>query len=174
MATYATLPYPTTDLTVSAGLYNDTGQIWNGTSYVALSTLADIATWRALLIAAPELELSDATGAATYQTADIADAIAADQSCVVVFYSGAEPAPADAIAQQDMGADATMLLDLVDAIDGKTPREALQYIAAAASGKLRGAGTGEEIMKGLDGETDRLKSTVDADGNRSAVEYDPP
>lgn len=104
MATYATLPYPTTDLTVWAGLYNDTGQIWNGSSYVALSTLADIAAWRALLIAAPELELDDATGVATYQTADIADAIAVDRSCSVVFYSGATPVPAGAMAQQDTGA----------------------------------------------------------------------
>lgn len=171
MATFATLPYPTTDLTVSAGLYNDTGQIWNGSSYVALSTLADIAAWRALLVAAPELELDDATGAATYQTSDIAAAIAADQSCVVVFYSGAEPSPANAIAQQDGGIGA--LLDSPDVIDGKTLRQTLQYIAASAAGLLSGAGTGTELFKGLDKSTSRLEATVDADGNRSAITYDP-
>lgn len=65
------------------------------------------------------------------------------------------------------------ILDLASAIDGKTLREALRYIAAAVAGKASGAGTGTEIFVGLDGTTSRLTSTVDNDGNRTAVSYDP-
>ena len=102
-ATYATLTYPTSGLTLNAGLYNSVGQIWNGSAYVDLSTLANLTAWRALLVAAPELELSDATGTATYQTGDISAAVEADSTCSAVFYSGATPTMASAIAQIDVG-----------------------------------------------------------------------
>lgn len=58
-------------------------------------------------------------------------------------------------------------------IDGKTLQEAVRYIAAVLAGKLSGAGTGTEAVKGLDGSTDRVTFTVDGSGNRTAVSYDP-
>jgi len=59
-------------------------------------------------------------------------------------------------------------------IDGKSLQQALRYIAAVLAGKVSGAGTGTETFKGLDGSTDRVEVTVDAQGNRTGVSYDPP
>ena len=68
---------------------------------------------------------------------------------------------------------AAAVWELAGKIDGKTPQQALQYIAAVCGGILSGAGTGTETVKGLDGVTDRAQFTVDASGNRTAVSYDP-
>jgi hypothetical protein len=68
---------------------------------------------------------------------------------------------------------ATEIWQLASAIDGKTPQQALRYIAAGVAGKVSGAGTGTEVFVGLDASTDRMSVTVDDDGNRSAVSYDP-
>lgn len=75
--------------------------------------------------------------------------------------------------QPDAETIADTLLDLYDAIDGKTLREALQAIAAKLVGETSGAGTGNETFKGLDGITDRVQVAVDAAGNRTNVIYDP-
>lgn len=53
-----------------------------------------------------------------------------------------------------------------------TADEVLRIMAAALAGKVSGAGTGTETFKGLDGTTDRIVSTVDANGNRTAVALD--
>jgi hypothetical protein len=58
-------------------------------------------------------------------------------------------------------------------VDGKSIQAALRYIAAVVAGKLSGAGSGTETVKGLDGATNRATFTVDASGNRTAVSYDP-
>ena len=68
--------------------------------------------------------------------------------------------------------NADAYLDRASAIDGKTPRQATRYIAAACAGKISGAGTATEIATGLDGATTRVTYTVDADGNRTVVAYD--
>jgi len=75
--------------------------------------------------------------------------------------------------QPDAETIANTLLDLYDAIDGKTLREAIQAIAARLVGNATGAGTGTETFKGLDGITDRVQTAVDAVGNRTNVTYDP-
>ncbi len=80
---------------------------------------------------------------------------------------------AKTLTTDERAAIAAALLDLRAAIDGKTLRQALRYIAATTAGKAAGAGTGTETFKGLDGSTDRVKATVDEDGNRTAVAYDP-
>jgi hypothetical protein len=64
-------------------------------------------------------------------------------------------------------------LDMTNAIDGKSLRQALRYIAAIAVGVVDGAGTGQETFKGLDGLTNRVRVVADAAGNRTNVEYDP-
>ncbi len=85
-------------------------------------------------------------------------------------------------AQQIEGADATeqlaaaaaAVLDLADGVEsGKTVRQALRYMAAMLAGKVAGAGTGTESFRGIDGATDRVRVTVDENGNRTAIEYDP-
>lgn len=67
---------------------------------------------------------------------------------------------------------AAALLDLASAIDGKTPRQALRYMAAALAGRVSGAGTGTEVFKGLDESTTRITATVDSSGNRTDIAYD--
>lgn len=78
-----------------------------------------------------------------------------------------------AISSATMQAIADALLDRANAIDGATPRAALRYIAAVLAGKVSGAGTGIETFYGLDGTMPRLEATIDVDGNRTSIEYDP-
>jgi len=54
-------------------------------------------------------------------------------------------------------------------IDGKTPQQAMQYMAAILAGIVSGAGTGTEVFKGLDGTTTRVTVTVDINGNRTNI-----
>jgi hypothetical protein len=56
--------------------------------------------------------------------------------------------------------------------NSKTFRQITRIAAAALAGKVSGAGTGTETFKGLDGSTDRIVSTVDSNGNRTAVTVD--
>jgi len=68
----------------------------------------------------------------------------------------------------------TALLDLAGTIDTKTVRQTLRYLGAVIAGKIpSGAGTSTETFKGLDGSTDRITITVDNDGNRTNISYDP-
>ena len=53
-----------------------------------------------------------------------------------------------------------------------TRDEVMRILAAALAGKVSGAGTGTEVFKGLDGTTNRITSTVDTSGNRTAVSVD--
>lgn len=56
-------------------------------------------------------------------------------------------------------------------IDGKTPTEALQIIAATTAGELSGAGSGTEVFVGLDGLTTRVTVTLDGSNNRTGIVY---
>jgi hypothetical protein len=66
---------------------------------------------------------------------------------------------------------AAALLDLGNAIDGKTLRQALQIIASVLAGKVSGAGSGTETFRGLDDQHDRAVVTADTNGNRTNVTY---
>ena len=52
---------------------------------------------------------------------------------------------------------------------GLTAEEIMKVMGAVLAGTVSGAGSGIETFKGLDKTTDRVVSTVDADGNRSSV-----
>ncbi len=56
-------------------------------------------------------------------------------------------------------------------IDSKTLQAALRLIAATTCGKSSGDPTGPVTFKGLDGTTDRVTSTMDANGNRLTEVY---
>jgi hypothetical protein len=56
--------------------------------------------------------------------------------------------------------------------DTQTRDQAMRIIAAVLAGKVSGAGTGTETFVGLDGTTNRVVSTVDSNGNRTAVTVD--
>ncbi len=66
---------------------------------------------------------------------------------------------------------AAALLDLANAVDGKTPRQALQIISAVLAGKVSGAGSGTETFRSLNDQHDRVVVTADASGNRTEVTY---
>ena len=55
---------------------------------------------------------------------------------------------------------------------GLTAEEIMKVMGAVLAGTVSGAGYGIETFKGLDKTTDRVVSTVDADGNRSSVILD--
>ena len=55
---------------------------------------------------------------------------------------------------------------------GLTAEEIMKVMGAVLAGTVSGAGSGIETFKGLDKTTDRIVSTVDADGNRSSVMLD--
>jgi hypothetical protein len=68
-------------------------------------------------------------------------------------------ADVDLIWDEDMG-------------EGYTARDLMKIMAAVLAGKRSGTGTGLEVFKGLDGSTDRVASTIDSSGNRTAVVVD--
>ena len=72
-------------------------------------------------------------------------------------------------AQRD--AIAAALLDLGNAVDGKTLRQALRIIAAVLAGKVSGAGSGTETFRGIDDQNNRVVVVADAYGNRTDVTY---
>ena len=66
---------------------------------------------------------------------------------------------------------AAALLDTANAVDGKTPRQALRIISAILAGKVSGSGSGTETFRGLDDQHDRVVVTADVTGNRTNVTY---
>lgn len=58
-------------------------------------------------------------------------------------------------------------------VDGIDLIAALRYAMAVLAGKVSGVGSGTETFVGLDGATDRVQSTIDGSGNRTAVSLDP-
>lgn len=64
-------------------------------------------------------------------------------------------------------------LDQAAAVDGKTMRQALRYLAAILAGETSGAGSGTEVFKGLDGLTSRVQVIIDGNGDRTTITYDP-
>lgn len=55
---------------------------------------------------------------------------------------------------------------------GFTAEEILRIIASVIAGKVSGAGTGTEVFRDITDTKDRVTSTVDDDGNRTAVTVD--
>ena len=168
-----------TGLTIKAIIWDESGQRWNGSAFAATSSFSADDWLTDGVVTCTELEDSDDNGLGIY--AGDWPAITDSADYIVEFYS-------TSVAAGNLHSTGTynpvalsntvnaQVLDVVATdtlVDGKTIQEALRYIAANAGGKLSGAGTGEETLKGLDGSTDRLKFTVTEDGNRTAVSYDP-
>lgn len=80
-------------------------------------------------------------------------------------------ATAGDIPSADANADA--LLDRADAIEtGWTLRKAIRVMAAVLAGKVSGGATATNTFRDLTDAKDRVTSTVDSDGNRTAVTLD--
>ena len=70
-------------------------------------------------------------------------------------------------------ANAAALLDAADAIETSiTVRKALRGMAAILLGKVSGGQTGTEVFRAADDSKDRITSTNDAQGNRTAITMD--
>ncbi|HEY4761277.1 MAG TPA: hypothetical protein VIH42_11910 [Thermoguttaceae bacterium] len=128
-----------------------------------------------------DIQLDEATGvdlaAVKSQTDKIPNEPAAVGSAMTLTpaYDAAKTAaqPGDAMTLQsgDHDAIAAAVLDLANAIDGKTLRQALQIIAAVVAGKVEGAGSGTESFRSLDDGATRVVVMADAFGNRTNVTY---
>lgn len=91
-----------------------------------------------------------------------------------ITVSGVDATTSEEDGSLNSGIVNAQVLDVLNVdtlVDGKTIVEASKYIAASAAGKLSGAGTGTEVLKGLDGSTTRITATVDSLGNRTAITY---
>ncbi len=106
---------------------------------------------------------------AAVSTRASASALSSDVAAIEAAIAGIPTSPAPTA---DENADA--LLDRATAIDGKTPRQALRYIAATCCEKSFGDPGGPVTFYGLDGATKRVKATMDSRGNRVTVQLDPP
>jgi len=79
-----------------------------------------------------------------------------------------------AITQTVAATIGASVMDLANGVEtGVTLRQAMRLIGAAVAGKLSGAGTTAETMKGLGGTTTRIVATVDSSGNRTVVTETP-
>jgi len=97
--------------------------------------------------------------------AELATALAAADDAVLAAIA------ALSIPTANENADA--LLDRANAIEtGYTVRNALRIMAAVLAGKVSGAATATNTFRDLADAKDRVTSTVDADGNRTAVTLD--
>lgn len=83
----------------------------------------------------------------------------------------ASPAAVSDIPTANANADA--LLDRAAGVEtGLTVRQAFRLFAAALLGKANGLGTGTAIFRDTNDTKDRINASVDADGNRLAVNLD--
>lgn len=84
----------TTGLSVKDCLVNNAGQVWNGSAFVAFSSLANTAAWQAGLVTLTEQALTDATATGVYE-ADLPAGV--PLPVTALSYVGASPAPGDVV-----------------------------------------------------------------------------
>ena len=150
------LKYPTTGLTIKALILGpDSTTRWNGSAMAAVASVSD-ANWPTGMITLAEQQTSNGTATGIYAGNFPAGIAAAGEYHVLYFLSTAAQPGSAAIGLQDIWwngtaavspaaitlpsaereAISTALLDLANAVDGKTPRQALQIIAAVLAGKI--------------------------------------
>ena len=81
--------------TVKVCLLDYLGRVWNGSAFVAFSTLADTAAWQAGLLTASEELLADSTATGVYEV-DAPAGVAVPFTAL--FYAQASPVPGDVIS----------------------------------------------------------------------------
>jgi hypothetical protein len=79
------------------------------------------------------------------------------------IYGSPAPASPKAVAE--------MLLDLAEAVDGLTMRQAMRVVLAALAGKSSG-GSLNDVVRAVDDSKPRITATIDAQGHRTAVTVD--
>lgn len=148
-------------------------------THSAADVVSAIGTGSGLTALASALDLATVDGIVDAILLDTGTALPTTLAAIAAKTDNLPASPAAvgsamALTSAERNSVATALLDLANAIDGKTLRQAMRYVSAVAAGVLpSGAGSGTETFKGLDGATDRVRVSVDNDGNRTSVEYDP-
>jgi hypothetical protein len=99
--------------------------------------------------------------------------IAADIAAVNAKTTNLPASPAAVSDIPTANANADALLDRADGIEtGYTPRKILRLMASVLFGKVSGGGTTTNTFRDLGDTKARVTSTVDGDGNRTAVTLD--
>lgn len=113
---------------------------------------------------------------AGYIDTEVAATLAAVDTEVAAIKAKTDNLPAAPAATGDIptaNANADALLDRANAIEtGWTIRQAIRIILSVIGGKVSGAATTTNTFRNVTDGKDRVTSTVDADGNRTAVTYD--
>lgn len=128
--------------------YDDTGQVWNGSAFVAWDD-DDYATYR---VTATERGTSgaftgtEASGTSRYE----------------MRVRGASLALSYVVWAEEIQVD----------IDGYTFTEAQRLMLAAMVGPITGGGTGTNVIKGADESKARITGTYDNLGNRTVTDLD--
>ena len=137
----------------------------NGANTVVPDAAGVVATALGLLETHGDSTWATATGFSTHDAAAVVTALGTG-STLTDCLTATSVAVSDKTGFSLSSTGADLIL-----IDGKTPTQALQIIAALCAGIVSGAGTGTEVFKGLDKLTTRVTVTVDGSGNRSNVVY---
>lgn len=167
--------YSTTG-TIYALIRDTSGNIWNGSSFVAYAT-ADLGSY--------DIPLTQQGTASRYYAATFPVSIA-DGVYAVTAYAQASGTPSEtdtviASGTMTIGATTAELTSAgVDAVfdesigDGTlTMRQALRVLIAGMAGKLSGAATTTVTIRNAADTANVIVATVDSDGNRSAVTVTP-
>lgn len=118
--------------------------------------------------------LHTATGFAVYADADV-DKLLIGNDVMIHGCNGGHGFPQTNILTVEYHDDREEAIDRMyeHAVDGTyTFEEVMRLIASALAGKVSGAGTGTETFRDLSDTKNRIVSTVDQDGNRTAVTLD--
>jgi len=119
--------------------------------------------WYSVLVPASDMNFTDVILRATV----VEDHLPVDQW----FYLDTEAISEVKIDEDVRDAIANHLLNLEDGVeDGITLKDAMRFMASILVGQLEGAGTTSEIFKAInDGDTPRVTSTTDSNGNRTSI-----
>ena len=127
--------------------------------------------------ASNQVKATDGSGAALATHADVTALPSASGIVTAMQAPGSSlsqlVAAIGTLSADERSAVADALLSRANAIDGKTPKQILQIMAAVLAGKISGAGTGTETFRALSDATDRVQVVVDNVGNRTGVTYTP-
>jgi len=165
--------YAPTVTNVTTGLYRVTIVATVGNGFAAGSTYS--------LYAAAVV--NGATGrdgigefAGTTQTVDDAAPVGAAMTLTGDYDAAKSAAPAGAamaLTTTERNSTADALLDRAGGVEsGFTLRQVLRLLASVLLSKISGAGTGTEVFRDINNTKNRVTSTVDANGNRTAITLD--
>jgi len=163
MAGEIQLPYGTSGATLYAVVRNSAGQLWNGSAFEAYTA----ANWTTYAVTMTE------QGASGFYVGNFPVTVKGVYNVEARQRAGGSPAVTDPpVGGGSVQWNGSALVIDAGSVDAYTADEALRLMLAVLAGKLSGAGTGTETFRNTADNKNRVVSTVDDDGNRSAVTLD--